>query len=132
LSARSDERLCSPQKVGHARESLRCCLNRSPSPVQLLELFLKSSQDKKFVCDTADEALRVMTANLSPAPLLEKLLPFTTHKSQRVRAKAMGAVYGSLVRMVSFDEQAFEGAKVANEDVVLNEFKAGSRFFNSG
>lgn len=73
---------------------------------------MKSSQDKKFVCDTADEALRVMTVNLSPAPLLEKLLPFTTHKSQRVRARAIGAVYGSLVRMVSFDERLLKAQQL--------------------
>ncbi|GAQ83593.1 hypothetical protein KFL_001540110 [Klebsormidium nitens] len=65
----------------------------------LLELFLKASQDKKFVCETADEALRVMVASVSPAPLLEKLLPFTNHKSQRVRAKAIAAIYSSLIRM---------------------------------
>ncbi|KAF5189444.1 Arm repeat superfamily protein [Thalictrum thalictroides] len=54
----------------------------------LLQLLLKSSQDKRFVCEEADKALFVMVASIPPLPLLKKLRAFVSHSNPRVRAKA--------------------------------------------
>eukprot|EP01018_Ginkgo_biloba_P005956 Gb_18598 [translate_table: standard] len=54
----------------------------------LLQLLLKASQDKRFVCEEAQKALDGMTAWVSPAPLLLKLQPYVSHRNFRVRAKA--------------------------------------------
>ncbi|KAJ7248110.1 hypothetical protein O6H91_03G125700 [Diphasiastrum complanatum] len=54
----------------------------------LLQLLLKASQDKKFVCEEAERALIGMTTWISPNLLLQKLLPYATHRHPRVRAKA--------------------------------------------
>ncbi|KAJ6722086.1 ARM REPEAT SUPERFAMILY PROTEIN [Salix viminalis] len=57
----------------------------------LLQLLLKASQDKKFVCEEADRALNVIVKSMTPLPLLNKLKPYVSHANPRVRAKA--AVY---------------------------------------
>ncbi|KAF9623037.1 hypothetical protein IFM89_036018 [Coptis chinensis] len=54
----------------------------------LLQLLLKSSQDKRFVCEAAGKALVAMTIRISPTLLLPKLQPYLKHKNPRVRAKA--------------------------------------------
>ncbi|CAA6672491.1 unnamed protein product [Spirodela intermedia] len=54
----------------------------------LLQLLLKSSQDKKFVCDAAERALVSMTTWVSPSQLLPKLQPYLKHRNPRIRAKA--------------------------------------------
>ncbi|KAK4755663.1 hypothetical protein SAY87_009420 [Trapa incisa] len=54
----------------------------------LLQLLLKASQDKKFVCEEAQRALNSMIATLTPLPLLHKLRAYVTHSNLRVRAKA--------------------------------------------
>lgn len=54
----------------------------------LLQLLLKSSQDKRFVCEVAEKALISMTTCISPISLLPKLQPYLKHKHPRVRAKA--------------------------------------------
>ncbi|KAL5080076.1 hypothetical protein RYX36_008497 [Vicia faba] len=54
----------------------------------LLQLLLKSSQDKRFVCEAAEKALISMTTWISPISLLPKLQPYLKHKHPRVRAKA--------------------------------------------
>ncbi|KAJ4974752.1 hypothetical protein NE237_007926 [Protea cynaroides] len=54
----------------------------------LVQLLLKSSQDKRFVCDAAERALVAMTTWVSPALLLPKLQPYLKHKNPRIRAKA--------------------------------------------
>ncbi|KEH24867.1 putative armadillo-like helical protein [Medicago truncatula] len=54
----------------------------------LLQLLLKSSQDKRFVCEAAEKALISMTTCISPISLLPKLQPYLKHKHPRVRAKA--------------------------------------------
>ena len=54
----------------------------------LMLLFLKSSQDKRFVCEAAEAALMSMTSWISPSVLLSKLQPYLKHKSPRIRAKA--------------------------------------------
>lgn len=58
----------------------------------LLQLLLKASQDKKFVCEEAERVLEVMTEWLAPAPLLEQLQPYVAHRNPRVRAKAASCV----------------------------------------
>ncbi|KEH37261.1 putative TOG domain-containing protein [Medicago truncatula] len=54
----------------------------------LLQLLLKSSQDKKFVCEEADRALGSMVESMTPLPLLQKLRLSVSHKNLRIRAKA--------------------------------------------
>ncbi|KAA8527454.1 hypothetical protein F0562_034831 [Nyssa sinensis] len=54
----------------------------------LLQLLLKACQDKRFVCEEADRALKVMVMSMTPVPLLHKLRAYVSHASLRVRAKA--------------------------------------------
>ncbi|KAL8158027.1 hypothetical protein AgCh_002657 [Apium graveolens] len=54
----------------------------------LLQLLLKASQDKKFVCEEAEKALKIMVDSISPLPMLQKLRVYGTHANPRVRAKA--------------------------------------------
>ncbi|XP_078431391.1 uncharacterized protein LOC144703158 [Wolffia australiana] len=54
----------------------------------LLQLLLRSFQDKKFVSDAAERALVSMTTRISPFQLLPKLQPYLKHRNPRIRAKA--------------------------------------------
>ncbi|XP_031098405.1 uncharacterized protein LOC116002409 [Ipomoea triloba] len=54
----------------------------------LLQLLLKASQDKKFVCEEADRTLKAMVECMTPLPLLQKLQAYVKHSNLRVRAKA--------------------------------------------
>ncbi|KAK1387590.1 TOG domain-containing protein [Heracleum sosnowskyi] len=54
----------------------------------LLQLLLKASQDKKFVCEEAEKALKIMVDFIAPLPILQKLRVYCTHANPRVRAKA--------------------------------------------
>ncbi|KAJ6382168.1 hypothetical protein OIU77_030760 [Salix suchowensis] len=54
----------------------------------LLQLLLKASQDKRFVCEEADRALNAMVKSMTPLPFLNKLRPYVSHCNPRVRAKA--------------------------------------------
>ncbi|KAF7834501.1 TOG array regulator of axonemal microtubules protein 1 [Senna tora] len=54
----------------------------------LLQLLLKASQDKRFVCEEADKALNSMVASMAPLPLLQKLKTYVSHSNLRIRAKA--------------------------------------------
>ncbi|KAG2300473.1 hypothetical protein Bca52824_036945 [Brassica carinata] len=54
----------------------------------LTQLLLKSSQDKRFVCEAADKALTSMTTYVSPILLLPKLQPCLKNRNPRIRAKA--------------------------------------------
>ncbi|KAJ7559892.1 hypothetical protein O6H91_04G105400 [Diphasiastrum complanatum] len=65
----------------------------------LLQLLLKASQDKKFVCEEAERALFGMTTWITPNPLLQKLEPYVTHRNPRVRAKAAICVSKSVSRL---------------------------------
>ncbi|WOL16011.1 protein FAM179A-like [Canna indica] len=58
----------------------------------LLQLLLKASQDKKFVCEEAEKALEKMAISMSPLPLLRKLQCYANHANHRVRAKAAVAM----------------------------------------
>lgn len=54
----------------------------------LLQLLLKASQDKKFVCEEADKTLNTMVGSMTPLPLLHKLKVYATHTNPRIRAKS--------------------------------------------
>ncbi|KAA8548939.1 hypothetical protein F0562_000623 [Nyssa sinensis] len=54
----------------------------------LLQLLLKASQDKRFVCEEADRALNAMVQSMTPLPLLHKLQAYVSHGNLRIRAKA--------------------------------------------
>jgi hypothetical protein len=77
--------------------------------LQLLQLLLKASQDKRFVCEEAERTLAGMTTSISPQPMLQKLQPYVSHRNPRVRAKAAVCVYKSVSRLVCpFDMCQFE------------------------
>ncbi|XP_072997307.1 uncharacterized protein [Typha latifolia] len=58
----------------------------------LLQLLLKASQDKRFVCEEAEKTLQTMAISLSPLPLLKKFQSYVNHTNLRVRAKAAVAI----------------------------------------
>lgn len=70
--------------------------------ILLLPLLLKASEDKRFVAEEGEKALLAMTSSLSPVPLLEKLKPYSVHKSPKVRAKAAVSV-GTCVSRLSLE-----------------------------
>ncbi|KAK7289938.1 hypothetical protein RIF29_03993 [Crotalaria pallida] len=65
----------------------------------LLQLLLKASQDKKFVCEEADRALGLMVGSMTPLPLLQKLRAYVSHKNLRVRAKAAVSLTNCVSKM---------------------------------
>ncbi|XP_023521721.1 uncharacterized protein LOC111789607 [Cucurbita pepo subsp. pepo] len=65
----------------------------------LLQLLLKSSQDKRFVCEAAEKALVAMTTSFSPELLLPKLEPYLKHRNPRIRAKASTCFCRSVQRL---------------------------------
>ncbi|KAK4603713.1 hypothetical protein RGQ29_012290 [Quercus rubra] len=65
----------------------------------LLQLLLKSSQDKRFVCEAAERALVAMTKWVSPVLLLPKLQPYLKHKNPRIRAKTSTCFCRSVPRL---------------------------------
>ncbi|CAJ2665456.1 protein FAM179B-like protein [Trifolium pratense] len=65
----------------------------------LVQLLLKSSQDKRFVCEAAERALILMTTWISPISLLPKLQPYLKHKHPRIRAKASMCFSRSVPRL---------------------------------
>lgn len=70
--------------------------------LQLVQLLLKSSQDKRFVCEAAEKTLITMTTWISPSLLLPKLQPYLKHKNPRIRAKASMCFCRSVPRLVSY------------------------------
>lgn len=68
--------------------------------VQLVQLLLKSSQDKRFVCEAAEKALVAMTTSISPKLLLPKLQPYLKNRNPRIRAKASMCFSRSVPHMV--------------------------------
>ncbi|KAL5222642.1 hypothetical protein ABZP36_027355 [Zizania latifolia] len=54
----------------------------------LVQLFLKASQDKRFVCEAAEAALISMTSWIAPSALLPKMQPYLKNRNPRIRAKA--------------------------------------------
>ncbi|OMO53668.1 Armadillo-like helical [Corchorus capsularis] len=65
----------------------------------LLQLLLKASQDKKFVCEEADKSLNAMVKSIAPLPLLQKLRGYVNHSNLRVRAKAAVFISNSVSKM---------------------------------
>ena len=65
----------------------------------LLQLLLKASQDKRFVCEEAEKAMRAMATSMPPLPLLRKLKAYVHHANLRVRAKAAVAMAHCAARM---------------------------------
>ncbi|OVA07606.1 CLASP N-terminal domain [Macleaya cordata] len=73
----------------------------------LVQLLLKSSQDKRFVCEVAERALVAMTTWISPTLLLPKLLPHLKHRNPRIRAKASMCFCRSVPRLGTEGIKAF-------------------------
>ncbi|TXG71732.1 hypothetical protein EZV62_000311 [Acer yangbiense] len=65
----------------------------------LLQLLLKASQDKKFVCEEADRTLKVMVDSITPLPLLHKLKTYVSHNNMRIRAKAAISISNCVSKM---------------------------------
>ncbi|GAB4851289.1 hypothetical protein Ancab_030585 [Ancistrocladus abbreviatus] len=65
----------------------------------LLQLLLKASQDKRFVCEEADKALKEMVQSVTPLPLLHKLQACVGHANLRVRAKAAMSISSCVAKM---------------------------------
>ncbi|KAJ7974554.1 ARM repeat superfamily protein [Quillaja saponaria] len=65
----------------------------------IVQLLLKSSQDKRFVCEAAERALVAMTTWISPLSLLPKLQPYLKNKNPRIRAKASMCFCRSVPRL---------------------------------
>ncbi|CAO2821968.1 unnamed protein product [Amaranthus hypochondriacus] len=73
----------------------------------LLQLLLKASQDKRFVCEEADKTLNSMVQSLTPLPLLQSLQKYARHSNPRVRAKAAVSIANCVSRMSFKDLQEF-------------------------
>ncbi|XP_076894899.1 uncharacterized protein LOC143547333 [Bidens hawaiensis] len=65
----------------------------------MLQLLLKASQDKKFVCEEAERTLNKMVESTTPIPLLHKLKVYVTHANMRVRAKAAVSISHCVSKM---------------------------------
>ena len=68
--------------------------------MQLLQLLLKASQDKRFVCEAAEKALIMTTTCIPPNLLLQKLELYVKHKNPRIRAKVSMCICRSVHRLV--------------------------------
>ncbi|XP_047155682.1 TOG array regulator of axonemal microtubules protein 1 isoform X1 [Vigna umbellata] len=75
----------------------------------LLQLLLKASQDKRFVCEEADRALSSMVSSMTPLPLLQKLRVYVSHKNLRVRAKAAVSLSNCVSKMQGLEEMEHFG-----------------------
>ncbi|GFP99717.1 protein fam179b [Phtheirospermum japonicum] len=78
----------------------------SVDPV-LVQLLLKSSQDKKFVCEAAESALVALTSWVSPLLLLPKLQPYIKNRNPRIRAKASLCISRCVQRLGADGIEAF-------------------------
>ncbi|OVA14882.1 CLASP N-terminal domain [Macleaya cordata] len=65
----------------------------------LLQLLLKASQDKKFVCEEAEKSLQAMVGSIPPVQLLNKLRVYVSHSNPRVRAKSAVSISHSVSKM---------------------------------
>ncbi|KAL2922894.1 TOG array regulator of axonemal microtubules protein 1 [Bienertia sinuspersici] len=73
----------------------------------VLQLLLKASQDKRFVCEEADKSLSSMVQSLTPLPLLHNLQKYAKHFNPKVRAKAAVSISNCVSRMNFGDLQEF-------------------------
>lgn len=71
--------------------------------MQLLQLLLKASQDKKFVCEEAEKALNAMVEFFTPLPLLKKLQVYVSHSNPRIRAKAAISISNCVAKTVRIE-----------------------------
>ncbi|KAI3692384.1 hypothetical protein L6452_32198 [Arctium lappa] len=65
----------------------------------ILQLLLKASQDKRFVCEEAERSLNTMVGSTTPIPLLQKLKGYVSHGNMRVRAKAAVSISHCVSKM---------------------------------
>jgi hypothetical protein len=65
----------------------------------LLQLFPKTSQDKRFVCEAVEKALMMTTTCISPNLLLQKLELYVKHKNPCIRAKVSMCICRSVHRL---------------------------------
>ncbi|XP_012573422.2 uncharacterized protein [Cicer arietinum] len=70
----------------------------------MLQLLLKASQDKRFVCEEAVKALGSMVGTMTPLPLLQKLRVYVSHTNLRVRAKAAVSLSKCVSKMQGIEE----------------------------
>ncbi|KAL8124370.1 hypothetical protein AgCh_012138 [Apium graveolens] len=80
----------------------------------LVQLLLKSSQDKRFVCEAAEKTLIAMTTWVSPVLLLPKLQTYLKHKNPRIRAKASMCFCRSVLRL------GFDGVETYGIDKLIH------------
>lgn len=73
----------------------------------LLQLLLKASQDKKFVCEEAERTLQKMTSLLAPLPLLHKLQACVSHTNPKVRAKAAISISNCICKLATNEMKEF-------------------------
>lgn len=73
----------------------------------LVTLLLKSSQDKKFVCEAAESALITLTSWVSPILLLPKLQTYVKNRNPRIRAKASMCISRTVPRLGVDGVEAF-------------------------
>ncbi|CAK8531700.1 unnamed protein product [Lathyrus sativus] len=73
----------------------------------LLQLLLKASQDKRFVCEEAERALGSMVGSMTPLSLLQKLRVSVSHKNLRIRAKAAVSLSKCVSKMVNEEMEEF-------------------------
>ncbi|GKA61144.1 TOG array regulator of axonemal microtubules protein 1 [Tanacetum coccineum] len=67
--------------------------------IMMLQLLLKASQDKKFVCEEAERTLKTMVVSTTSIPLLYKVKVYATHGNMRVRAKAVVSIAQCVSKM---------------------------------
>ncbi|PWA71790.1 armadillo-type fold, CLASP N-terminal domain protein [Artemisia annua] len=73
----------------------------------LVQLLLKASQDKRFVCEAAEKALVALTTWVSGLLLLPKLQPYLKNRNPRIRAKASMCFSRSVPRLGVKEIKAF-------------------------
>ncbi|CAM8946811.1 unnamed protein product [Rhodiola kirilowii] len=93
----------------------------------LLQLLLKASQDKKFVCEEADRALKSTVVSMNPLPQLHKLQKYVNHTNLWIRAKASVSFSNCISKMgldgakkTSPNWQSLRGRGDTYKDLLLN------------
>ncbi|CAH8388043.1 unnamed protein product [Eruca vesicaria subsp. sativa] len=79
----------------------------------LLQLLMKASQDKKFVCEEADKTLNTMVNSVASLPLLRKLKTYVRHSNPRVRAKAAVSTSNCVSKMEINEMEEFGMVMIA-------------------
>ncbi|XP_010551071.1 PREDICTED: crescerin-1-like [Tarenaya hassleriana] len=79
----------------------------------ILQLLMKASQDKKFVCEEADRALNAMVNSVAPVPLLRQLQCYVGHSNLRIRAKAAVSISNCLSKMGLVEMEGFGSVSMA-------------------